>query len=129
MKRALLYVLAGVALGFLAVYVPMAIAVDIGKFPLHRPHPEPQLFVCLDQAVALRLMDMHADKNVTGEAALANSEMAAGRCGMISAMVTYKRQVKRIDIGDRVLTVYEAKIGDTTIYVPMEGFLHDDIQA
>ena len=51
--------------------------------------------------------------------------MAAGECGIGSAVVTYTKRVFVRETDAGLWTVYEGRIaGGMTIYVPMLGFTH-----
>ena len=100
------------------------------RFPLHQPIPEPALTACKSPEVLIRVNTLAADGREVEAMKMFEQAVGQGQCANGSAVVTYTRQVHRIDMpaGD-VWTVYEGKAGGVTIYIPMRGFLHNEISA
>jgi hypothetical protein len=116
-----------------ALAVPAALAQSAGspqRFPLNKPIPEPALTACKSPDVLIRVNTLAADGREVEAMKMFEQAVGEGQCANGSAVVTYTRQVHRIDMpaGD-VWTVYEAKSGGVTIYIPMRGFLHTEISA
>ena len=102
----------------------------VQRFPLNQPIPEPAVTVCLSADVPIRVNSLLADEK-SEEANLAFvSAVSEGQCANGSGVVTYIRQVHRVDSVDgAVLTVYEATAGGRHFFVPMMGFLHQDLSV
>ena len=102
----------------------------VQRFPLYKPIPEPALTACKSPEVLIRVNTLAADGNEVEAMKMFEQAVGEGQCANGSAVVTYTRQVHRIDrpAGD-VWTVYEAQSGGVTIYIPMRGFLHAEVSA
>jgi hypothetical protein len=112
-------------LAALAAFCTLAVGATVQRFPLGKPITEAGIVACLNQEAAVGLIDLSAAGNHEAAQALYAQHVANRLCGAGSAVVVYTKQVHRVDVGDVVWTVYEARIGDMTIYVPMRDFLHE----
>ena len=102
----------------------------VQRFPLYKPIPEPALTACRSPEVLIRVNTLAADGQEVEAMKMFEQAVGDGQCANGSAVVTYIRQVHRIDRGSGdVWTVYEGKSGGVTIYSPMRGFLHVEVSA
>ena len=103
---------------------------SLQRFPLHKAIPESAVTACRSPATPIKLnMLMSQGREDEASAAFENA-VSAGECLNGRGMVTYLRQVHRVDSPDgAVLTVYEASAGGLKFYVPMLGYLHQEISA
>jgi hypothetical protein len=102
----------------------------VQHFPLYKPIPEPALTACKTPDVLIRVNTLAADGQEVEAMKMFEQAVGEGQCANGSAVVTYTRQVHRIDRGTGdVWTVYEGKSGGVTIYIPMRGFLHTEVTA
>lgn len=114
----------------LTVLATDAGAQNVGRFPLNTPYPEERIAACIDEDAAVAIVRLEAEGKAKEAQEAYQKFGKEGRCGVLTyVMVTYKRQVLRIDAGPRLITVYEGRMGAMTIFVPMEGFLHDSVDA
>jgi hypothetical protein len=116
------------------LFLPLAAGAQweksLQRFPLNKPIAEAAVTVCVSAEVPIRVNTLLADEK-SEEASLAYvSAVSAGQCANGRGVITYLRQVHRIDSSDgAVLTVYEATAGGAHFFVPMVGFLHQDLRA
>jgi hypothetical protein len=116
------------------LFLPLAAGAQweksLQRFPLNKPIAEAAVTVCVSAEVPIRVNTLLADEK-SDEASLAYvSAVSAGQCANGRGVITYLRQVHRIDSSDgAVLTVYEATAGGAHFFVPMVGFLHQDLRA
>lgn len=102
----------------------------VQRFLLHKAIPEPALTACKSPEVLIRVNTLAADGQEVEAMKMFEQAVGTGQCANGSAVVTYTRQVHRIDRGSGdVWTVYEATAGGVTIYIPMRGFLHAEVSA
>ena len=100
------------------------------RFPLHKPIPENGVTACTDAAIPIRLNTLMAEGREDEATKAFERALTQGDCLNGRGMVTYLRQVHRIDSPEgAVLTVYEASAGGVTFYVPMLGYLHEELMA
>jgi hypothetical protein len=104
------------------------VSASVERFPLHKPIPEPALTVCVSADVPIKLNELIAEEKGAEATKVFMAALHDGQCANARGVVTYTRQVHRVDTADgSVLTVYEANAGGATFYVPMLGFLHQDM--
>ena len=91
---------------------------------------------CMGPDVPMAINESIASDDVDGARALAFAAFAGGHCGEIEAVVSFRRQLQKIERdGKPVLTVYEAVLivgggmEGAVIYVPMEGWIHEPVKA
>ena len=122
--------LAGCAAALLFATTALAQNTTLQRFPLHKPIPESGVTACRSAATPIKLnMLMSEGKDAEASAAF-ESAINAGECLNGRGLVTYVRQVHRVDSPDgSVLTVYEASSGGMRFYVPMLGYLHQEMSV
>jgi hypothetical protein len=104
-----------------------ALAQSTQRFPLNEAIPEAGITACLSQEVPIRLSDLMAEGNEDAAAREFEQALLEGKCINGSGVVTYTKQVHRVDADDgSVWAVYEANAGRAKFFVPMHGFLHED---
>jgi hypothetical protein len=97
------------------------------RFQLYKPIPEPAITACRNSDVPIRLNTLMAEGHVDEATAEFETAVHDGKCLNGTGMVTYTRQIHRVDAPDgTVLTVYEASAGGVKFFVPMLGYLHED---
>lgn len=95
------------------------------KFPLGKPILE-EVGVCGSEAIATALISAVATKDKEAPKLFQMAQMM-GYCGGYRGPVTYLEQVFRQEADGKVYTVYRATIGETNVWIPMEGFEHEAI--
>jgi hypothetical protein len=100
------------------------------RFPLNKPIPESAVTACKSAAIPIRLNTLMAQGKEDEASAAFEHAVTEGECLNGRGMVTYVRQVHRVDAADgAILTVYEASAGGMKFFVPMLGYLHEEITA
>ena len=100
------------------------------RFPLYKPIPESAVTACRSPATPIKLNMLMSQGKENEASAAFETAIHAGECLNGRGMVTYLRQVHRVDSPDgSLLTVYEASAGGLKFYVPMLGYLHHEISA
>lgn len=94
-------------------------------FNLHQ-EVEERVFLCMEKDVAIDMVKFAAKGDMESLQLLSISAQRAQVCGIVPLRLTYTKQVFRQD-GDAIYTVYEAKSGEVTIYVPLKNYLHKDV--
>jgi hypothetical protein len=103
---------------------------SLQRFPLHKPIPESGVTACRSAATPIKLNMLMSEGKDNEASSAFESAVTAGECLNGAGMVTYLRQVHRVDSPDgAVLTVYEARAGGVRFFVPMLGYLHQEISA
>lgn len=100
------------------------------RFPLHKPIVEEAVILCMGPGGPVESVkhkaagrDLEADV-VLGRLAL------HGQCAIAQGLpITYKRQVWKLEANGRTYAVYEGRVGDLPVFVPMIDFLHDEVAA
>jgi hypothetical protein len=124
----LLRVGTGCAAAALAAAALAQSASMLQRFPLHQAIPEPGITACLSQDVPIRVNTLLAAGKQTAAAEAFERALLEGQCINGAGVVIYTRQVHRLDAEDgSVWTVYQGRAGKATFYVPMHGYLHEDM--
>lgn len=101
---------------------------QLQRFPLNKPIPEPAVTVCVNPEVPIHVNTLLAEHKSDEATAAFVDAVSHGQCVNGQGIITYIRQVHRVDSEEgAVLTVYEATAGGAKFYVPMAGFLHEDM--
>jgi DhnA family fructose-bisphosphate aldolase class Ia len=110
-------------------------APPVGRFPLGKPINEPGLAACLDAEAAVTVVKLESQAEPESARKAFESFAQSRRCGFAAGIVvTYTRQVFRAERADgAVFVVYDGTVGlgadKIKIYVPMEGLLHETVEA
>jgi hypothetical protein len=119
----------GIALAVL--FAGNGVAQDNGtlqRFPLHKAIPESGITACMSQDVPIRVNTLLAKGNDAEAAKAFEQALRDGQCINGAGVVVYTRQVHRLDADDgSVWTVYEGSAGRVKFFVPMHGYLHEDL--
>jgi hypothetical protein len=126
-NRTLLAAALAVALGASAPAVSQS---SLQRFPLHKAIPEPALTVCRHAEVPIQLNKLMAEGREVEATKTFEHALIDGECINARGVVVYTRQVHRVDADDgSIWTVYEANAGREKFYVPMMGYLHEDMSV